>query len=187
MKRSKKMILLCHCILNSNSKVEGLATYGSALREIVDELISNDIGIMQLPCPELTMLGIKRWGQTKEQYDTPYYRKHCRELFKSTLEQIKNYMDNGYDIIGILGINGSPSCGVDKTCSGKWGGEISGNPDIKEMINDVLLVDGSGIFIEEIKELLQSNTIDIPIIGLNESNIDESLEAIKRYLNEIAG
>jgi len=182
MLRGKKIVLVCHCILNSNSKVEGLATFSGALKDVVSDLIDGGIGIIQLPCPELTMLGIKRWGQTKEQYDNPFYRKHCQELFKPFKNQIQNYIANGYNIVAILGINGSPSCGVDKTCSGVWGGELSGNPNIDTMLEEASLTEGSGIFIEEIKNLLELDGIVIPVVGLDEDNIEESLKIVKRLL-----
>ncbi len=52
MRRSKKIVLISHCILNVNSKVEGLAQYENNSLELVKYLIENKFGIIQLPCPE---------------------------------------------------------------------------------------------------------------------------------------
>ena len=41
------------------------------------------------------------------------------------LEEYAAYPDR-YDILGVYGINGSPSCGVDYTYDGDWGGELGG-------------------------------------------------------------
>ncbi len=83
--------------------------------------MDNNISIIQLPCPEITYYGVKRWGHVKDQFDTTHFRKHCRQLFSIYLEQIEEYINNGYEILGIVGIEGSPTCGVNKTCVGKWG------------------------------------------------------------------
>lgn len=184
MKRGKKIVLLCHCILNANSKVEGLATYKGAMKDIVGELIERGIGIIQLPCPELTMLGVKRWGQTKEQYDTPFYREHCRELIKPVLNQVKNYIENGYEIIGLFGIDGSPSCGAYKTCCGNWGGELSENPHLDAMLSCVSITEGSGVFIEEMKQLLSLEGIVVPMLGIDETDIDCSLKEVRDFLSD---
>jgi len=82
MKRSKKLVLLAHCILNVNSKVVGLAQYAGALEDLVCGHIRRGSGLIQLPCPETTFLGLKRWGMTREQYDTPFYRSHCRNILQ---------------------------------------------------------------------------------------------------------
>ncbi len=61
MKRSKKIVLLGHCILNVNSKVEGLAQYENNSLELLEYLIENKFGIIQLPCPEAGFYGMRRW------------------------------------------------------------------------------------------------------------------------------
>jgi predicted secreted protein len=47
---------------------------------------------------------------TYEQYDTPEYRKHCREILAPVINQAKEYQHIGYELTGLLGIKGSPSC-----------------------------------------------------------------------------
>jgi predicted secreted protein len=182
MKRGKKVILLCHCILNCNSKVEGCSTYSGAMPEITKAVIDSGMGILQLPCPELTMYGIKRWGHVKDQFDTPYYKKHCRDRFVPFLEQIQDYMKNGYEIVGIMGIDGSPSCGISKTCSGKWGGEFSENPDIKSTLDSVEMIESQGVFIEVMEVLLKENNINVPFIGVDEANMADSIERINNFI-----
>lgn len=67
-------------------------------------------GIVQLPCPEFTYLGLNRPSMTYEQYNTPEYRKHCREILAPVLSQAKEYLKNEYEMAGLLGIQSSPSC-----------------------------------------------------------------------------
>ena len=40
--------------------------------------MSEDVGVIQLPCPEATFLGMRRWGMTREQYDVPAFRRHSQ-------------------------------------------------------------------------------------------------------------
>ncbi|MCK9268224.1 MAG: hypothetical protein M0P14_05895, partial [Alkaliphilus sp.] len=61
-------------------------------------------------CPELTFLGKNRQSRTKEEYDTFEYRNICRQLAKGIVDQMKEYTNNNYQIIGLLGIGESPSC-----------------------------------------------------------------------------
>ena len=56
------------------------------------------------------------------------------------LEQLQEYIKNGYKIVGLLGIDGSPSCGISKTCTGKWGGEFSEIPDTKGTLESVEMI-----------------------------------------------
>ncbi|MCX7883527.1 MAG: hypothetical protein N2448_00605 [Caloramator sp.] len=180
MKRNKKIILLCHCILNCNSKVEGLSLYKGADEKILKYLIDKGYGIIQLPCPEVTVYGIKRWGHVKEQLDTPYFRQHCKEIFIPYLNQIKDYIKNGYKIKGIIGIDGSPSCGVSKTCSSsKWGGEVGCEFGIAEKIIDLKIINGKGIFIEEIENILKDNNLNIKFFSIDEEDISTKNNLIK--------
>lgn len=184
MKRKKEMVILCHCILNGNAKVEGISSYSGAIESVVSFFIQKGVGIIQLPCPEMTMYGIRRWGHVKEQFDTPYFRRHCKEIFQPYLEQIKDYTKNGYTILGLIGLEGSPSCGVSETCAGYWGGEIMDASNIQNKMNTLKMVQDPGVFIEEIKKELLSEGINIPLIGINEMKPDNSFEKIKNILKE---
>ena len=77
MQRGKKIILLSHCILNVNPKVEGLEPYESLVKELTDYLYENKVGIIQLPCPEMAIYGIKRWGHVKDQFNYSFFKKSC--------------------------------------------------------------------------------------------------------------
>lgn len=178
MLRSKKIIIVCHCILNCNSKVEGLSEYNGAL-EFNKKLIDEGFGIIQLPCPEMILYGIKRWGHVKEQFDNMMYRSKCREILKDYVIQIDMYLKSGYDIKGIVAIEGSPSCGYTKTCSSQnWFGELSGCKNLTEKLNDIQMVNDRGVFMDEFIKLLEDNNLDINILGLDESDLENSLERI---------
>lgn len=109
--RSKKVVLISHCIINQNSVVEPLARAKGAFG-FTKELIDSGIGIIQLPCPEFRYLGITRKPMSKTDYDTLEYRELCRKLFEPILEDLLVYLDNGYEFCGIIGINQSPTCSI---------------------------------------------------------------------------
>jgi len=89
-KRSGRIAVVAHCILNQNSRVLGLAESSSAIAEIVEFLIRNDMGIIQMPCPELTYAGILRKSQTKDEYDNTMFRNHCKKSRKKLLNKFRN-------------------------------------------------------------------------------------------------
>jgi hypothetical protein len=61
--RSKKVIFVSHCILNENTRYLGGAFRKSAVKEILEVFQNQDIGIIQLPCPEQ-----KAWGGVLKKY-----------------------------------------------------------------------------------------------------------------------
>lgn len=182
MKRNKKIVLLCHCILNCNSKVEGLSTYKSMIKDLIDILYKNHIGMIQLPCPEMHIYGIKRWGHVKNQFDTSFFRNQCKDILSPTVNQVKNYIDNGYSVIGVIGIDGSPSCGVNLTCTGNFGGEFSCEENYKKCINTLTMVNEEGVFIEELKALLAENKISLPFTALLEDDMVSSVNLVTSTL-----
>lgn len=113
----------------------------------------------------MIIYGINRWGHVKEQFDNMFYREQCRELLKSYIRQLHDYNKNDY----IIAIDGSPSCGYNKTCSSNgWFGELSNCENLQQMISDVNMVNGKGIFMEELEILLNENKLNIPILGFDE-------------------
>lgn len=183
MENRKKIIILSHCFLNEKSKVKKHVINPPAnIGEILKILLDNEIGMIQLPCPELTCYGLRRWGHVKEQFDTPHYRKHCRKSFEIYLEQIQDYIKNGYEIIAIVGIEGSPSCGINRTCSGEWGGEFSSNSNLDETLRTIKMIESKGVFIEEIDKILTINDINIPFIDFNKNDIKEFIDKLKSII-----
>lgn len=183
MNRSKRIVVLSHCLLNSNSKVEGLSTYSSMLNKLIEYIILKDYGIIQLSCPELEMYGIKRWGHVKNQFDNEYFRGQCNKMLESYINQFKDYLLNGYEIKCIIGVEKSPSCGVNKTCiSSSWGGTVNSNC-IKKKIDNIEIVNESGVFIEELEKMLKNNDLNIPLVAVDEEKVDKSLINIKNILN----
>ena len=47
--------------------------------------------------------------------------------------QVKEYQNcaERVEVLGVVGINGSPSCGIEYTFSADWGGELSSQPNLE--------------------------------------------------------
>lgn len=118
-RRRKRLVLLAHCILNQNAVVQPLARQPGALAGIVRICLDAGLGIIQLPCPEITARGPERAQAGRPSYDTAGYRAHCRALIEPIRAQVAGYLRAGYEIVGLIGIGGSPSCGLTTTYEGE--------------------------------------------------------------------
>ncbi len=156
MKRSRRMVVLCHCILNASAIVEGEAAYAGALENLLLPIARDGLGIIQLPCPESTFLGLKRWGMTSEQYDTPAFRRHCASILEPFIDQVEDALENGIEILGIVGIKGSPSCGVRETCLGCRRGTARGSREAGR-------AEGPGVFVKVLRQELTARGLDLPM------------------------
>ena len=124
--RGRKLIVLAHCLLNQNAKLDRCAHCAGALAELVGVLLDEGIGIIQMDCPEMLHLGLDRQtdraaAPSVEAEDTRIARRMTepaaqaivRRIARNVVQQIVDYRDNGFTVVGIVGINGSPTCGVE--------------------------------------------------------------------------
>ena len=155
-KRSGRIAVVAHCILNQNSRVLGLAESSSAIAEIVEFLIRNDMGIIQMPCPELTYAGILRKSQTKDEYDNTMFRNHCKKIAEEIVEQVQEYSKGKIKARIIIGVDGSPSCGITD----------------------------SGILIEELRSMLKKNRLTVPFYGIRYERLSEDLNNLEKMIRD---
>jgi len=163
----KKIVFVSHCILNIASKVvlynqEEMDAEEALRKKFMHQAIDNDIQLIQLPCPEFTLYGAKRWGHVSNQFDNVFFRSHCRKLLEPIIEQLMEYLANEdrFEVLGIVGIDGSPSCGVDYTCKGNWYGSFEGRTNLRETLADCRLVKGSGVLMSVLREMLKEKHLD---------------------------
>jgi len=173
--RSKKVVIVAHCVLNQNARIDTCATAPAVFPKVVEALVERDIGILQYPCPELGFLGMGRQGQdcaswdgsyeheSGEVYDqmiVPEGREYLRGIADSLVYQIKEYTKYDFKVLGVLGILASPTCGVGlKYYKG--------------------LDETDGAFIEELKKVLDEAGLELPILGLNDLEPDENVAHIQ--------
>ncbi len=150
MKRSKKIIFAAHCLLNQNARAQTVAKCPGAVREFLDYCLENDYGIISIGCPQLMFETLDREPETKEFYDNRQARKISRKVAKEVVRQIMIYKKSGYQVCGIFGVEGSPTCGAVRT-------------HIRSDEGAIVAVAEPGIFFEELLRLLQKNDLNIPI------------------------
>lgn len=125
-------MFVSHCLLNENVRYLGGAFRSGGVDEVIDGLQRQGVGISQMPCPEQ-----RAWGGVLKRYTllaygserTPlhhlrrpltaafvlYTKRVYLRLARRVVRDIEDYRRSGFDVVGIVGIGGSPSCGVHKT------------------------------------------------------------------------
>ena len=164
-KRSKKVALVANCIINQNAKVDGFAIYPAMVQGFVNLLEKYDFGIEQMPCPEMYTAGIRRWWQVSEQYSTAGYIRNYNFLGNLVLDLVEDYLRSNF-IVVLIGIDGSPSCGVDLTDTDRNNCWI-GSPTLNYIKGDNVTKKGAAPFIEVLKKQIKNRNLpNIPMIGL---------------------
>jgi predicted secreted protein len=173
--RSKKVVLVAHCLLNQNSISDGTADFPSQFEEVIDILKTNRVGLIQMPCPELTCLGLDRGdvkGATRPLLEENTRirglmgaQEHIRMLrhqAEALVSQIQEYHMHGFQFLGVIGVNRSPSCGVETTSK------------------DGVEAPGKGVFTEVLTETLTQRGISLPMIGTKTSEVESSITRVSQ-------
>jgi predicted secreted protein len=181
--RSKKIVVCCHCILNQNAKLEGIAGWPGMINEVVQTIQNSGAGIVQMGCPEMIYEGIGRFDKSYEQYDCAAFREICESIASDTVDQIENYQKWGYEVAAILAVDGSPSCGYNVTQSApEWKGLVA-----EQQFEKVRYIDHKGILFEHLESELEGIEKEIPIIGIPEVPKLGNLEKVLTQLAVILG
>jgi predicted secreted protein len=151
-------VFLIECLLNQNARDRGAAESPAVDRELLELLVEAGIGMAQIPCPEIACLGFERKrapGQSLRQaLEAEQPAACCLHLAAVTAERIQSYLDQGYEVVAILGGNEqSPGCAV-HTAGAQGAG----------------LTDRSGIFMQALAEELGRRGIRIPFRGIRDAD-----------------
>ena len=126
------MVFLSHCLLNHNVRYLGGAEREAGVRDLVNGYLADGIGICQMACPEQ-----RAWGGVLKRrmliaygaggtWRSPlvralfgpfmaYTNRVYLRLARDVAAEIADYQDSGLEVVGVIGIAGSPSCGVQTT------------------------------------------------------------------------
>lgn len=184
--RSKRVIFVSHCLLNENTRYLGGAFRRGCIDELVDSFQQEGLGICQMHCPEQ-----RAWGGVLKRRLLPFYGSkgtalyrfrhillplfiwytRCRysRLAKEVVRDIEDYVRSGFEVVGIVRVGGSPSCGVwnslDLRCSLE---AVAGCPIAecdRRLVNEravaACLREGEGFFIEAIQRQLRGSHLTI--------------------------
>jgi predicted secreted protein len=100
--------------------------------------------------------GILRKPRTKDQYSNVMFRRCCRKIAKEIVDRIQEYVKSGTKTKIVIGVDGSPSCGVNRISTGKTCKSMAEQGRVK----------GSGILIEELHLALTKKNSSIPFHGI---------------------
>jgi len=171
-KRSRKIIAVSHCVLNQNSKLEGIASWPGIIEPVLKVISKSGAGILQIPCPEMMYEGIGRFDKSYEQYRCAAFTKLCNDIAEDVVDQIESYLGNGYRILAVLAIDGSPTCGYTLTQSApEWKGLVAGS-DIRK----ARYVKEKGVFMDILERRFLARSIKIPFLGIPEVSEIGSIE-----------
>lgn len=190
--RSKKVLFVSHCFLNENTRYFGGAFCPGIHPDIVKEITDADFGIVQMPCPEQIVWGgvLKKliWLPAHTKGKLFYYifkitypffilytcARYSR-LASKIVSLVKDYIKSGFTVIGIAGINGSPTCGVNTTLNMKKSFDYIAGMSIDTLkrkdFNKIMFTDciqqSKGIFFKVLSRKLKKNKIDIKLSAHN--------------------
>lgn len=181
----KKILFVSHCLLNTAAKVvmyndREMAEEEALRLRFLKKALAAGVQFVQLPCPEFLLYGRRRWGHVSEQFDTPYFRAECRRMLRDVVLQLREYLagSDRFEVLGVVGIDGSPSCGVDYTCFGDWGGNLGDRADLAEVVATARLGRGAGILMDELQKMLAEEKISVRFTGLFAAEPDKVLSLL---------
>jgi predicted secreted protein len=182
--RGRRVVFLSHCLLNQNTRYLGGACRSCCVQEIVEQCVVKGIGMVQLPCPEehvwggvlkrhmLRLYGAPALGSPFWRAAWLYTRLRYRVIARQAAAQIADYLRSGFSVLGVVGVDGSPSCGVQKTVDGgAFVADLASvDPRSFSVARQNALVRrhataGRGLFIQELARELGRRGVEVPFLA----------------------
>jgi predicted secreted protein len=184
--RSGKVVFLSHCLLNQNTRYLGGAVCPGVVDAAVEPYSGDGVGLVQMPCPEQRVWGgvLKRhllWlldhprtaraSRALVPVVRPYLRWRYRRLARRVGHDVDDYERSGMAPVAVVGVAGSPSCGVhttvDLTRAGLAVGAGPRERDERVWMNEVVVAGattpGPGLFVEALTAELGRRRLDVPV------------------------
>lgn len=177
--RGGRVVFLSHCLLNQNVRYLGGAGRPGGIDELIGTYLARGIGICQLPCPEQ-----RAWGGVAKRHmliaygsagtlRAPlarlllrpclwYTRRIYARLARAITRDVLDYRRCGVEVTGLVGIGGSPSCGVVTTLDLPAAVDAltrcpAARLDQRTLNNDIVAANvhpGEGLFIRAMRQRL---------------------------------
>lgn len=189
-RRSKRVVFLSHCLLNQNTRYLGGACERGAVPPVVRECLDRGYGMVQMPCPEQHAWGgvlkrhlLRHFGSRGTVLHRMrglllpillwYTRRVYRRLARQVARQIADYLSSGFEVVGIVGVDGSPSCGtlrtVDLRRSLQRVAALTPSATSQDMNAIVLesLIPGRGLFLAALQRELDRRGLHVPHLAFD--------------------
>jgi predicted secreted protein len=168
--RSRKVVFVANCVPNRaiSNRTTTAASQPPAIRAVIRLAVDHDVEVVQMPCPERTCYFAQRWGGVRADFDNPAFRRRCQVFAEQVLDQVMAYLATGREVVGIVMRDGSPTCGVTRSCVAvdtepPWSGMIWQVPQQR-------FADTEGVF----AEILQTEARHRGIEGLQMLAVPEA-------------
>jgi predicted secreted protein len=187
--RSGKVVFTSHCLLNENTRFAGGAFRPGVVSEVLAGIVENGWGIYQMPCPEQRAWGgvlkrrlLRAYGARPTllyRLREPvlglfigYTRLVYARLARRVARDIADYQRSGFDVVGIVGVGSSPTCGVTTTLDMRRSFEAVAACPLaaisRDKINECAVircrVAGEGLFIRSLRRQLSRRGLAIPLL-----------------------
>ena len=170
--RSRRFVVMIDCILNQNARDCGAARFPAMNFELVTLCHAYQVGILQMPCPEIAALGLKRTrppGKSiRDVLDTDAGWRCCAKLAHDMSDRIETYLAGGYQLLAILGGNPrSPGCAV-----------LEGDDD---------LIEESGVFMRALQTELRARKLTVRFRGIRDHDpvlLEQDLQWFRGLLEQ---
>jgi predicted secreted protein len=177
---------MAHCLLNQNTRYPGGAVCAGVVTGAVDPYVNEGIGIVQMECPEqrawggvlkrhfLWLIDHPRMARVSGALSKPltgYLRARYRPIAARAVRDMEDYQESGFEVVGVVGVAGSPSCGVNTTLDLGRALEAIGScplsgPATSSIIQPVVegsSMSGQGLFIEALADGMDRRHIHAPL------------------------
>jgi len=170
--RSKRVVLVPFCCLIQGVRAQGIVChYPAVVTPVVEMLVRNNIGIIQMPCPELYIDNLERAPCGKQKYDQPRFREVYRRLAQGVVKQIVSLRRGGFHIEAILGVEYSPSCAI----------AILSRSSARNS-------NGKGVFTEELLRAFSDQKEEVPpMLGIENYQIGRTESRLAEILRKGGG
>lgn len=185
--RSGRVVLLSHCLLNQNTRYLGGAVCPGVVAAALTKYASDGVGIIQLPCPEQQVWGgvlktrflwlldhrwLARAGPLVGPLVIMLMRRRYVRLAKMVVDQVQDYTAAGMHVTAIVGVAGSPSCGVNTTMSLPVAltniASSRGDALTTEWMNDSVVApslrQGQGLFMQSLRGELARRHLEVSFV-----------------------
>lgn len=185
--RRGEVVFVSHCLLNQNTRYLGGAVCPGVVSAGIEAYVRDGTGIVQMPCPEQRVWGgvLKTRMLWLIQHPRiaravpvvwPAVRRHVRSRYahqaRAIAADVEDYQASGLSVRGIVGVAGSPSCGVHTTLDLKRAAGAAARrrrePATTDWMNTTVvqpaLRPGRGGFITELTRALAHRSVEAPLL-----------------------
>jgi uncharacterized protein YbbK (DUF523 family) len=186
--RSGEVIFVSHCLLNQNTRYPGGAVCPGVVDRAVRPYVESGVGLVQLPCPEQRVWGgvlKRRLGWLIEHPRAaraaplllPAVRTYLRWRYahqaRAVARDVQDYRSSGLGVRGVVGVAGSPTCGVHTTLAlgvaaaalaRRRPGDLPTATWMNAKVVAPARCPGRGIFVQALAEAFDRRGLDVPLL-----------------------